>query len=223
MASTRHRLALLSLLAGVGLAAAVLAWPWLRAAVVEPLALVVWLLLRVFVLSVHQGVVWLALVLAALVPPFLLLRRRVHGEPIPPAFAPALRVHPVESWRWLLERAVDGDPPPPSIGWNGFVQLAVSLRALEHRVPADHHLHDALRAGRMPLPADVHAFLFPPPPTRPRGRGARLAARLRRAPRRALRRLTGRDRADRLRAVEALLSYLESSLEAKSHGHHPRT
>jgi MFS family permease len=214
------------LAAGTALAAAVLAGPWLWGAVVGPLALVVWLLLRLFVLSVHQAVYWVALVLAAaaLLVGFLRRRARLGLEPPDPAAPHRRREHPVESWRSLVEQTASGLPATPTFGWGGFVRLVVSLGALEQRVPADYLLHEALRAGQVPLPPDVHAFLFPPSEPCPAtwaARAARRARRLRGVPRRALRRLTGQDRADRLAAVERCLSFLETSLEMPRHDHHP--
>lgn len=211
-----RRLASWIVLGGAGLAAAVLALPWLRANLLSPLALAVWLLLRVLVLSIHQAVWWGALILTALGLLGLALFRRARLVHLP---EPALRLpgaHPLETWRWVVEETAGGLPPLPTIGWNAFVQLVVSLRSLERRVPPDYRLHDALRAGQVPLPPEVHAFLFPPPRTRPRG----VAGVLRRwmgAPGRALRRLTGRDRAERLRALSSLLSFLERSLEMNHH------
>jgi len=211
------------LAAGAVLAASVLAGPWLWSAVIEPLALVVWLLLRLFVLSVHQAAYWVVLILAGAVLLLGFLLRRARLDEPAPVVPPPPRPHPVESWRWVIEQAALGAPASPAFGWGGFIQLAVSFGAVEHRVPADYLLHDALRAGRVPLPAEVHAFLFPPSEPRPAtwpARAARLARRAAGAPRRLLRRLTGQDRAERLAAVERFLSFLETSLEMPSHDHH---
>ncbi len=217
MAPDRRRLASWILLGGAALAAAVLAWPWLRTYAVEPLAVVVWLLLRVLVLPVHQAVYWMALVCSVPVLLWIMLRRRVGSLAAPLPAARTAHTHPVETWRWLVEQTAGGARPLPTVGWNGFVQLAVSLQALERRVPPDYRLHDALRAGQVPLPPQVHAFLFPPAPARPRGPAARLRRWLGEVPRGALRRLTGRERAARLRSMSRLLTYLEDSLELTRH------
>jgi len=212
-----RRLPVRVLLGGMALAVAILAWPWLRAYLITPLTLVVWLLLRVLVLPVHQAVYWTALVCAIPVLLWITLRRRAvdASARFPPArFA---RAHPVETWRWLVEQTASGARALPAVGWNGFVQLTVSLEALERRVAPDYLLHDALRSGQVPLPPEVHAFLFPRPPARPRRRAARLARWLGQAPRRALHRLSGRDRAERLRSMSRLLSFLEDSLEMTCH------
>jgi hypothetical protein len=214
--SRPRRLALRIVLAGTALAAAVLAFPWLRANLVGPLTLTVWLLLRTLVLSLHQGVWWAGLVLAVPVLLAVLLVRRTHSLHEPEVFIPTARPHPVEVWRSLIGETASGSPPLPTIGWNGFVQLVVWLRSLERRIPPDYRLHDALQRGDVPLPAQVHAFLFPPPCPKRRGLGAHLRAWLG-APGRAARRLSGRDRADRLRSVSHLLSFLESSLEMTRH------
>lgn len=211
MTLRRRQLAVAVLLAGAGLALCVLAWPWLRAMVILPLATVVWLLLRIFVLSIHRGVYWTAL--AALVPILLLLllRRRTALAALPPAASrPLLRSHPVETWRWLVEHTARGVRSLPSIGWNGFVQLAVARCALEHRVPGNYQLHDRMRSGEVPLPSAVHAFLFPDLAQPAHGS---LPRRWLERVRLVLRRLTGREREARLRTMSQLLSFLEDSLE----------
>ena len=220
MGSGERRRALLVLAGGAGLSAAALAWPWLLAQVIAPLALVFWLLLRLFVLSVHQVAWWMALLLAgAAALGSFLLRRAALAEPSP-VTAPASQEHPVEGWRRLIQQAAAGLPVTPAFGWNGFLRLAVSLGALEQRVMPDFLLVEALRAGQVPLPAEIHAFLFPP--SAPAGsRFARQLRRLRDAPGRILGRLTGRDRLERLAAVERLLAFLEASLEMPRHDHDP--
>jgi hypothetical protein len=204
--------------AGLALLAVVVAWPWLRPALVEPLALAVWLMLRLLVLRLHQAVFWTGLLVVVGLALVKVLRRRLPS----PAAAPALPLsgpaHPVEAWREQLARVAEGAPPVRTIGWNAFVELAVALRALELRVPADHRLHDALRDGRSPLPPGVHAFLFGAAPAGP---AAGRLRRLRGAPRRWVRRLTGRERADRLHQMSELFSFLEASLELPRHDHHP--
>jgi hypothetical protein len=209
---TGGRRAWMVLAGGATLALLLVGWSWLRPALIEPLALAGWLVLRIFVLSVHQGVWWIALVVAAGAALLALLGG--HASPrVPPAEpAPVAPEGPVESWRRRIAATAAGVPAPPSIGWDEYRQLVVSLRALELRVPADHHLHDALRDGRVPLPPATHAYLFPPPPGRsgPLRRARAWATAL-------LHRLSGRDRARRLDDVSELLSYLEDSLEMARH------
>lgn len=218
---SRRRRAAAILAAGVTLAGLIVGWPWLRPAVLEPGALLLWVLLRLFVLSVHQAVFWTGLVLAAAASLLALLR--AHAiiplllDPPTPAWRPR---GPVESWRQRIDRAADGAPPAPTIGWDGFLQLVVSLQALELRVPADHRLYDALRDGRVPLPPSVHAYLFAATPPRPGGAHplrplwGRLTEHLRRR--------SNRDRARRLSRLSELLSYLEDSLEIPRHAPEPR-
>ncbi len=219
----RRRLAVV-LLGAAACGAAALAWPWLQARVVAPLALLSWLLLRLFVLSVDQRVWWLAVTCA--VPVLLVLALRWPHRPMAAEGAglPA-PAHPLESWRRLLEQEARGVRERRLMGWDGLAELLVSLAALERRVPADYQLHDALRSGQVPLPPAVHAFAFPPaPPRRARWPG-RLRAWLGQAPRRALRRLTGRDLRERRAAIAAVLAYLEDSLELTPHddpSHPPR-
>jgi hypothetical protein len=213
--SRRRRLAVL-LLVAAACGAGALAWPWLQASVVTPLALLAWLLLRLFVLSVDQQVWWLAATFA--VPALLVLAlRRPPGPGLVEEAGPQAPVHPLESWRRLLEQEARGVRERRLMGWDGLAQLLVSLVALERRVPADYLVHEALRSGRLPLPPAVHAFAFPPAPARPARWPGRLLSRLRAAPRRALRRLTGRELQERRQGIAAVLAYLEDSLELTPH------
>jgi MFS family permease len=193
---------ILVLVASAAAAVGAAAWPWLARAVVEPLALVAWLLLRLTVLSVDQRLWWLALVCA--VPVTFLLATGAGGRAAPdPLAAPRPPPHPVDRWRSTIARACEGMPEPLGYRWDPCVELLVFHAALERRVEPDHRVHDALRSGELPLPPAVHAFAFPAP------RSARVLD----ATRRWVRRWTGRERADRRRAVAELLSFLEASLE----------
>lgn len=224
MALRDRRLSMGILLCGMGLALSVLAWPWLRANLVGPVTLVVWLLLRVLVLSIHQSVYWTALICAVPILLLAMLRRRAVGAWPPGPVARSVRADPVETWRYLVEQTAGGGRALPFIGWNGFVRLAVTLRAIERRAAADYLLHDALRTGRDPLPEHLRVFLFPADHPLPRGRAAHPLRWIAGAARRALRRVSGRDRAERLRSISQLLSFLEDSLEMPSHDDdHDRT
>jgi hypothetical protein len=215
-----RRLPAALLVSGLSLALAVLAWPWLYSNVVAPLALVIWLMLRVLVLGIDQRLLWLALVCAVPALLFAAVRGRIlrGGER---ADDPVACIHPLESWEHLVGRAVaTGARDQRSFGsWDGFVELAVRLEALMRRVPADSDALEALRAGGSSLPPRVRAFLFPRPASldaRWLGRAARSVAQV---PRRVLRRLSGRDRSERLLQISELLTFLEHSLELPSHDH----
>jgi hypothetical protein len=214
----RRRLAA-GLALGLAAALAAASWPWLRAEVVPPVALLAWLLLRVFVLSIHQAVFWLAAVAGVAAAAIHGLRAALAEPPVaaPPeasgrrapgarrAWSPA-----VERWRARLAARVAGTAVV-TWGWDDLVGLCLRACALARRVPADHRLHDAVRAGEVPLPAAVRAHLFPTAPGLPAGRLRRLLVRAGRAARAALHRETGRARAERLRAAGEVLSFLEEA------------
>lgn len=214
MTTSRIRLAAAVLLGAAALALVALFWPWIRAGVVEPLALVCWILLRLFVLSLDQHLYWFLLLAAAPVLLAVLLHRSLRGGPVPVASQGTARLHPVETWRTRIAEASQEIPRGRSLGWDGFVQLVVSLKALERRLPGDYLLLDALRSGEVSLPPAVHGFLFPPAPSAGRGLTGRLG-RLALIPRQVFGRLSGRGRAARLRTVAQLISYLEDCLETK--------
>ncbi|MGC3996048.1 MAG: hypothetical protein QM767_00280 [Anaeromyxobacter sp.] len=218
--TSRRRTAALAALAAL-LAGAAVGWPWLARGVVAPLSEAAWILLRLTVLAVDQRLWWLLVACAgpALLPWALRARLASAPTPVSPSPSPPPHADPVERWRSALALALAGRPEPRFYRWDPLVELLVLQAALEQRAEPDHRLHEALRSGALPLPPEVHALAFPPPPAPP----GEPAARLRRAAaalRGRVRALTGAERAARRRAVEGLLAHLEDRLQVGTdHGH----
>ncbi len=129
LASRDRRRAAAAILCGLCLALSTVAWPWLRAAVLSPLALIVWLFLRVLVLSIHQAVYWTVLVAAVPILLAVALHRRLLLQPPAAPGAPPPRPLPIDDWHWVVAQTADGTPDLPSMGWDGFVRLAVERGA----------------------------------------------------------------------------------------------
>ena len=81
--SRSKRFVLVSLVAALVLFLGLLFWPFVLATILQPIALVLWLLLRILVLSVHQKYFWYALVFAAVLVLFRLLRQTPSEAPSP--------------------------------------------------------------------------------------------------------------------------------------------
>ena len=81
-------------------------------------------------------------------------------------------------------------------------------------------LEEGLNGAKIPLPEEMHAFLFPEEP-QPAGRSfiagiRKLVRSIRNAPRQWIRHWTGQDTAERYRMVDEILCFMENSLEMKN-------
>ncbi len=174
---------------------------FLISSILEPLTIVFWLLLRIL-MSVDQGVYWgLALLLAVilvvrLVPPQReeYLRRPVIEKDLP--------VDRVKYWRQLVALS-HRDAHSQALN-TALLDLLVSTYTLENRgSPAE--VREALRSGQMPLPARLHAFLFPAA-ARPEPAWKRLAG----SARAGLAKLQGKSLYASDEMIKEILDYIES-------------
>jgi hypothetical protein len=101
-----------------------------------------------------------------------------------------------------------------------LARLLLSLYATKQHTSADFRLYDALQQGEIPLPEQIHAFLFPEEP-QPVGHSfimniRKLVQSIRNTPRKWLRRWTGQETAERYRMIDETLCFMETSLEMKN-------
>ena len=188
--------------------------------VITPASQVVWVLLRIFVLSVDQGYYLIVIVLIAAV--FLCLRF------LPPShsttqtedfqqFSGTMRT--LDYWRSLLN-LIDERVQDDEMLEKELARLLLSLYATKQHTLAGFRLYDALQQGEIPLPEQVHAFVFPQEP-QPVKRSfiadvRRLVQSIRNTPRKWIRRWTGQDTAERYRRIDTVLCFLETSLEMRN-------
>jgi hypothetical protein len=164
------------------------------------LALSAWLFVRVFVLSVDQAIYWVLIVCGAI---FVLLARisqawqaREQAEEPESGPGPGSRARPrrVEEWRSLLADMTKS-PLDAHLTRQDLLDLLVQAHALETRVGANYLVAEAYKRREIPMPEELHAFLFV------EEKGKRKIAR---------ERVGRRDKAKYRRAVEICLDYLES-------------
>ncbi len=197
------------------LLAGALFWPFIFGEIIRPVAQAVWVLLRVFVLSIDQSVFWVAIILMTA---FLLLRRLLFStEPTaqPEGLQrPNTAIENIQYWHSLLDSSA-GDPQDDRATKKQLAQLLLQLFATRRRTSADFRLYDALQQGEIPLPEDIHAFLFAAEPQQAQRPLKRFLHSLRTAPQKWLRRRTGQEKADYYRSVDDVLTFVETSLEIK--------
>jgi hypothetical protein len=195
----------------------------LLANVLVPVATVVWLLLRIFVLSIGQEVYWWALiVLIVVLALFRLLRASGTIEPhqVTQSNATLERVrHWQDSILSNVHETGDDHTFKRDLSW-----LLTSLYTSRQQGFANFQIREALQQHEIPLPERVYCFLFADDPVAPRQNffkhpvraSIQLLDSMRMAPRRWIRKWTGRDTAQYYDAIDELLTLMETSLEMKS-------
>jgi hypothetical protein len=200
--------------------AALLFWPFVLAEIITPTSLAAWVLLRIFVLSVDQHHYWMAIIFVTSI--FLYLR-------LLPPYRPTLQseepqrlnetMRSLDYWRslfYLVDQRVQND----EMLKKGLARLLLAQYATQRRVLADFRLYEALQRGEVPLPEEIHAFLFAQEPQLAErsvlARVRQRAQSIRNTPRRWIRRWTGQESAERYRMVDQILCLMETSLEMKN-------
>jgi hypothetical protein len=195
-------------------------WPFILNEIIKPISLAVWVLLRIFVLSVDQEYYWLAIVFIASI--FLCFR---FLPPPHPTVQSEESQYSNETMRTLdywhsLFNLIDQRVQDEEMLKKELARLLLSLYATKQRTLADFRLYDALQQGKIPLPEQVHTFLFPKEP-QPVGRSfianiRRLVQSIRNTPRKWIRRWTGQETTERHRMIDETLCFMETSLEMKN-------
>lgn len=193
----------------------ILFWPFVLANIVTPVALLVWVMLRIFVLSIDQKILWALLAFSALV---LTLRRLSHEVKIPEQYQPPegnATLRKVELWRHFIQFSPDEVGEQEAIR-RELSRLLVSLYTTRQSGSTFIEVSEALQQRQIPLPDPVYTFLFSKREAgaRRRSLNQRLGS-LRLAPQKYFRRWTGREAADYYRSIDAVLTFMETSLEIK--------
>jgi Ca2+/Na+ antiporter len=195
-------------------------WPFILNEIIMPTSLAVWVLVRIFVLSVAQEYYWVAIVFIAAI--FLYLRFLPPSHPtIQSEDAQHLNetMRTLDYWRSLFN-LIDQRVQDDEMLKKELARLLLSFYATKQHTLADFRLYDALQQGEIPLPEQMHAFLFPEEP-QPVGRSfitniRRLVQSIRNTPRKWIRRWTGQETAERYRMIDETLCFMETSLEMKN-------
>jgi len=186
-------------------------WPFVLNNILVPTAHVVWVLLRIFVLSVDQAYYWVAIILLTA----FFLYSRLLPQPQPTISTENFQnsnetMRTIGYWQSLFT-ATDQNIQAEKALKKEMARLLISLYAPKQRDLVYYQLYDALRQGELPLPDQIHAFLFLEEP-----REAGLLQRLRHTPRQWLRDWTGQAAAEHDQMIDDVLGFIETSLEMKN-------
>jgi Ca2+/Na+ antiporter len=195
-------------------------WPFILNEIIMPTSLAVWVLLRIFVLSIDQAYYWVAIIFIAAL--FLFLRLLPPPHPTiesEDSQHSNATMRTLDYWRSLFN-LIDQRVQDDEMLKKELARLLLSLYATKQRTLADFRLYDALQQGKIPLPEQMHAFLFPEEP-QPVERSLitnirRLVQSIRNTPRKWIRRWTGQETAERYRMIDEILCFMETSLEMKN-------
>jgi hypothetical protein len=195
-------------------------WPFILNEIIMPTSLAVWVLLRIFVLSVDQEYYWVAIIFITSI--FLYLRLL---PPPHPTIQSEDSQHMNETMRTLdywrsLFNLIDQHVQDDKMLKKELGHLLLSLYATKQHTLADFRLYNALQRGKIPLPEQMHAFLFSEEP-QPAGRSLiinirKLVQSIRNTPRKWIRRWRGQETAERHRMIDEILCFVETSLEMKN-------
>ena len=183
--------------------------------VVRPIALIFWLFWRVLQ-SIDQRVFWSVLLFAALMFAFIRLSAQALGEiPPPPVQHYNAILANIEilrnSIRMTSERGEEG--LQVNLLKQNLVDMLVSLYTASQPDRPHWQVLEDLKAGRIPLPDSIHAFLFPPKVVLARPSLRQTLRRLWQAPARWADRRSGRAAAAYMHSLDEVLTYMETSLE----------
>jgi hypothetical protein len=190
-------------------------WPFIFNDIITPASLVVWILLRIFILSIAQKYYWGAIILITV---FFLYHRLV---PPPQPARPAENfqnsneiIRTIGYWRSMFTLTSQDIQAGKTLK-EELARLVLSRDPANQRALPHYQLYEALQRGEIPIPDQIHAFLFKEP--QQRGRSLKkLVQFIRNTPQKWLRRWTGQELADHYRMIDETLCFIETSLEMKN-------
>ena len=190
-------------------------WPFLRTNIIQPTALVLWFLLRILVLGIHQKYFWSAVIFVA----FLVLFRLLPQEPSTIQSDAYLETNTTMTnigyWRGLFTYSGQTVRDENTLK-RELMHLLASMYASKQRTPNNFGVYDALQDGRIPLPENIHAFLFAQEPAESGGPIKTFFRSIRKTPRNWIRQWTGQEKAEHFQMINEVLDFMETSLEIKN-------
>ncbi len=209
-----RRVALVILLLGLAFFIGLLFPSFVQDNVVTPVALVLWLFWRILQ-SVDQALYWLALIFLV-VGYFFARLFRWSQDPLfynPPTSPDAnAMLERISYWQSAIRLASIETYKSKTLEQDLGMLLA-ALYASRQPEAVQFVIYDKLKARALPLPEDIHAFLFPAEATGSKRPFTRILRNIRDWPRKRIRRWTGREKAEYFQALDQVLTFMESAME----------
>jgi hypothetical protein len=187
-----------------------------------PAATALWILLRIFILSIHQHAFWWGVIFLLAIVTFRGLYRRSAVDSRAPDLDPVPARDRVTAWRdsllLNLRAAVDEDSFRRDLMW-----LFTLLFFSPHQGKAKYQIREEILEHRIPVPESIYRYLFYSPRPAPKRSFVKhpverlelMSESFARAVRKWVRRRTGREIAECLRAIDDVLTFMEKSLEMR--------
>jgi hypothetical protein len=186
-------------------------WPFVLTNIIQPTALALWLLIRILVLSIHQKYFWYAVIFVAVLVLLRLLRQTQSELPPQASFETNTTITTIRHWRGLLHYK-DQDILEDKALKRQLAHLLTGLYALKQGASNDFRMYADLQQGKIPLPKNIHTFLFQPGPVSG-GPLKKFFQSIRKTPRRWIRQWTGQEEAEHHKMIDEVLNFIETSLE----------
>ena len=190
-------------------------WPFILNSLIKPTALVVWFLLRILILSVDQEYFWIIIILVAVIFLFRLLPRQQPSPP--PVDFPETNatINRIGYWHILFTyngRSFQED----KMLRRELIYLLTSYYASKQRVANNFGIYEALQQREIPLPENIHTYLFPQEAPESNGLIKKFLQSFRTTPRKWIYLWSGQAKAEQERMISEVLNFLETSLEIKN-------
>ena len=206
------RVVLSLLIVAIVLFLGMLFWPFIVTNIIRPIALVVWLLLRILVLSIHQKYIWYVVIFAAFFFLFRFLPQEQSDVQSSVSSEPNTTILNIEYWRNLFIYNGQNVREEETLR-RELTHLLTSLHAWHQSTANNYFIHDALQKGEIPLPGNIHTFLFSQEPPASGGLLKRFFQSIRKTPQKWIRQWTGQEKADHFQMIAEVLNFMETSLE----------
>jgi hypothetical protein len=207
-----RRVVIAVLIAAIVLFLGMLFWPFIVNNIIQPIAAVLWLLLRVLVLSIHQKYIWYVVIFVSFMFLFRFLPDERSDIPSQASSEPNTLMTKIGYWRSLFIYNAQ-NLRDEEILKRELTYLLTSLYASHQSTANNFGVQEALQKGQIPLPRNIHTFLFPQELPVTGGLLQRFFRSLRKTPQNWIRRWTGREKAEHFQRIDEVLKFMETSLE----------
>jgi hypothetical protein len=218
--NTSRRIAISFLVAAVILFLGILFWPYILNNIIEPIALVIWFLLRILVLGIHQKYFWYVVIFVAFIYLFRMPPMKPSEVQTDVSQETNTTIINIAYWRGLFIYNGQSIEEEKTLK-RELIHLLTSLYASKQSTSNSYAIHDGMQQGKIPLPENIHSFLFSQESPLTGNPLKKFFQSSRKTFRQRIRQWTGQEKAERYQLIDEVLNFMESSLEIKNDDRKP--